>query len=89
MTEETKQLNQEDQTMLEQAVQQALATPVPEQEEKVNPYLHQSVSRDLLGIKKKFRVGSKNNTKWVTKLDANGKELVHANGGAIYVKASE
>lgn len=89
MTEETKELTTEDQAMLEQAVQQALATPVPEEAEKAKPYLHQQVSRELLGVHKKFRTGSKNKTKWAAKLDADGKELVHANGGAIYIKASE
>lgn len=69
--------------LLEQAVAEALETPAPQEVER-KPYLFETTrSRFRQGLKKNnFRLGSKK-TKLVPKLDAEGNELRHGNGGWI------
>ncbi len=72
-------------SLLEKAVEQALEVPMP-QESTVKPFLHQTVSLNK-GLKKNvFRVGKKDQPKMEFKVDAEGKPVIHGNGGYIYIK---
>ncbi len=73
--------------LLEQAVQEALATPAPlPKEEKKKPYLYQQISFDLRhATKKKFKTGSKKKEPMDFKKDTDGNPVTHGNGGAVYL----
>ncbi len=72
--------------LMEQAVEKAVATPAPVQEEKRLPYLHEQLSSGFhKGLRNLFRTGEKSKKKRVPKLDADGKEIPHGNQGIVYV----
>lgn len=83
MTNET-----EDQKLMEQAVEKALATPVPEEVNQKAPYLHQKVkfgfNRNLKS--NSFPVGQKPKPSNLPKLDASGEVVKLPNGGDSLVK---
>ena len=83
MTEEIKPTEQE---LLQKAVEEAAALPVPEPKAKEIPYLHAQASFRK-GLRNLFRTGKKKAKALEAKKDAEGNPLVHGNGGAVYQKA--
>jgi hypothetical protein len=70
---------------LEQAVEEALKTPIPAPVPDIKPYLHQtSGARGLKG--NTFPLGQKSKPSNLPKLDASGEVLKLSNGGDILVK---
>lgn len=77
--------NKTEQELLEQAVAEAAALPIPTQEEQRKPLLCEQASM-YKGTKNLFRPGRKNKAELIIKLDSEGKEVLHGNGGYVYTK---
>lgn len=82
--EDQLNLTPEEQQLLEKAVADSLAAPIPEEAVKKKPHFFQTV-----GFKKyrqKLTSDASKDPDRDPKLDTEGKEIPHGNGGIVYVK---